>query len=59
MARRYIEGARTKKGERLFHSNRDGDPRNRQTVYREHKGAFGGSSKVNAKYDPSKRRFTK
>ena len=58
MARKYISGARTRKGERVFYSDRDGDSPNRQTVYREHKGAFGGSSKVKGtKYDPKKNRF--
>lgn len=59
MARQYIPGARTNKGERLFTSDSDGDRRNSQTVYREHKGVFGGSSKVDTKYDPDKKKFKK
>ena len=58
MARSFIPGARTSKGERLFWSDRDGDSRNRQTVYREHKGG-GGSSQVKTSYDPDKGRFKK
>ena len=61
MARHYT-GDRTRKGERLFWSDRDGDSHNRQTVYREHKGGFlgGGSSRVDGvKYDPDKGRFKK
>jgi hypothetical protein len=30
-----------------------------QTVYREHKGIFGGSSKVDTRYDPETGRFKK
>ena len=58
MARHFIKGSRTSKGERLFHSDSDGDAKNRQTVYREHKGG-GGSSRVSGRYDPSKGRFKK
>lgn len=56
MARNYITGSRTRKEERLFWSDHDGDSHNRQTVYREHKGG-GGSSQVKTKYDPDKGKF--
>ena len=56
MARHFIKGSRTRKGERLFWSDRDGDSHKRQTVYREHKGG-GGSSKASGRYDPDKGRF--
>jgi hypothetical protein len=48
-------------GERLFYSTTDGDsnPDRRQTVYREHKGLLGGSTKVKATYDPSNEKFNK
>ncbi len=58
MARHFIKGSRTRKGERLFWSDRDGDSHSRQTVYREYKGG-GGSSRVDARYDPDKKRFKK
>jgi len=58
MARQFISGARTRRGERLFTSDSDGDrgSRSAQKVYREHKGG-GGSSKVKSTYDPDKGRF--
>ncbi len=63
MARHFIKGARTKKGEKLFWSDNDGDPKNNQTVYRKHNSffsdIFGDSSKVKSKYDPEKGRFKK
>jgi hypothetical protein len=66
MARHYIKDEKGKdlrnsKGERLFWSDSDGDsnPKHNQTVYRKHKGLFGGSSKINSKYDPSKGKFKK
>lgn len=49
----------TTKGERLFWSDKDGDRKDNQTVYREHKGIFGGSSKVDTKYDPVEGKFKK
>ena len=60
MARHFISGARTRRGERLFTSDADGDRgrRSTQKVYCEHKGG-GGSSRVKAKYDPDKGRFKK
>lgn len=58
VARHFIKGSRTRKGERLFYSDSDGDAKNRQTVYREHKGGS-GSSKVSGRYDPMKGRFKK
>ena len=58
MARHSIPGRRTGKGERLFYSDRDGDQKDRQTVYREHKGR-GGSTKVDGvKYNPKKDKFS-
>jgi len=54
MARHYISGSRTKTGERLFYSDRDGDSKNSQTVYRK---TSGGSHKVKSRYNPSKRKF--
>ncbi|HED00481.1 MAG TPA: hypothetical protein ENN18_08865 [Proteobacteria bacterium] len=66
MARHYItdgkgKDVRTSDGERLFWSDRDGDsnPKHNQTVYREHKGLFGGSSKVDSRYAPSSGKFKK
>ncbi len=65
MSRQYIKDGkgnpvRTSNGERLFWSDKDGDSdRSRQTVYREHKGFFGGSSKVSTRYDPTTGKFTK
>jgi len=66
MARHFIKDGKgsfimTTKGERLFWSDSDGDsdPDNSQTVYREHKGFFGGSSKVDGKYDRKKNIFRK
>jgi len=54
MARHYIPDARTKKGERLFWSDSDGDSNRNQTVYRK---TSGGAHKIKSKYDPSKGRF--
>ena len=65
MARHYIKDnkgkdARNSRGERLFWSDSDGDwDKNRQTVYREHKGFWGGSTKIDSRYDPSKGKFKK
>jgi hypothetical protein len=65
MARRFIKDSRGKdvrnsKGQRLFWSDNDGDwNRNRQTVYREHSGFFGGSSKIKSRYNPSRGKFKK
>lgn len=66
MARHFIKDGkgndvRTSRGERLFWSDKDGDsdPKRNQTVYREHKGFFGGSSQVRSKYDPSTGKFKK
>lgn len=64
MARHFIKDedgkdVRNGKGERLFWSDRDGDRKNDQTVYREHRGVFGGNSKVDARYDPTKGKFKK
>jgi len=58
MARKFIDGARTSKGERLFTSNADGDrgSKSTQKVYKEHKGG-GGSSRVKSTYDPKSGRF--
>ena len=58
MARNHIKGASTRKGERLFTSDSDGDrgSRSTQKVYREHKGG-GGSSRVKSTYDPKKGKF--
>jgi hypothetical protein len=64
MGRHYIKdksgkNVRTSTGERLFWSDRDGDsnPKRNQTVYRESKSIFGGSTKIKSKYDPSKGKF--
>lgn len=58
MARHYIPGKRTRKGERLFYSDADDWSPDRQTVYKETKS--GGSKKVDrVKYDPTKKRFKK
>lgn len=64
MARHYIIGpdgniAKTKKGEKLFWSDGDGYERDRETVYKEHNSIFGGSTKVDIKYDPEKGKFKK
>lgn len=66
MARHFIKDdkgkdAKTSKGERLFWSDSDWDfdPKHNQTVYRKHKSIFGGDSKVDSKYDPSKGKFKK
>jgi hypothetical protein len=66
MTKHYIKDdkgkdAKNSKGERLFWSDKDGDsnPKQNQTVYREHKGILGGSSKVDSKYDPSSGKFKK
>ena len=58
MARHFIPGVRTPKGERKFTSDADGDrdSRSTQKVYREHKGG-GGSNRVDTKYDPVKGKF--
>jgi len=50
---------RTNNGERVFWSDSDGDfNRNSQTVYTEHSGIFGGSSKIDGvSYDPSHNKF--
>ncbi|MBI2426259.1 MAG: hypothetical protein HYV34_00245 [Candidatus Kerfeldbacteria bacterium] len=59
MARQYILGdgkvATDHRGHRLFTSDRDGDPKGRQTVYAE---TAGGSKKVEGlKFDPKTGRF--
>lgn len=66
MARHYIKDEngkdrRNSSGERLFWSDMDGDsdPKHSQTVYREHKGVFGGNSKVKSRFDPSTGKFKK
>jgi len=66
MARHYIKddkgkNRRNSKGERLFWSDSDGDwnPKTSQTIYREHKGLFGGNSKVKSRFNPSTGKFRK
>ena len=64
MTRHFIKDSngkdvKTSNGERLFWSDLDGDRKDDQTVYREHRGIFGGSSKVDVRYDPEKGRFKK
>lgn len=59
MARHFIKGAKTKKGEKLFWSDRDGDRPNDQTVYRKHNSIFGGNSRVKSRYNPSTGKFKK
>lgn len=63
MARHFIKGAKTRTGEKLFWSDRDGDRPNDQTVYRKHNSIggeiFGDCTKVKSRYDPSKGKFKK
>ena len=64
MGRHFIKENRggyvkTDNGDRLFWTDRDGDRKYNQTVYREHKGFFGGSSKVDVRYDPTIGEFKK
>jgi len=64
MARRFIKDQNGKnvtnsKGEKLFYSDSDGDRKNDQTVYRQHNSFWGGSSKVDKKYDPATGKFKK
>ncbi|KAF0247218.1 MAG: hypothetical protein FD167_3383 [bacterium] len=48
-------------GEKLFWLDSDGDrrPDTEQTVYREHNTPFGGNTKINKTYNPSKKEFNK
>jgi hypothetical protein len=48
-------------GERLFYSTEDGDrhPDTEQKVYSEDKSAWGGSTKTDTTYNPSKGEFNK
>lgn len=64
MTKHYIKDsdgniAKTNSGEKLFYSDRDGDPRNNQTVYRHSNSIFGGNTKVDSRYDPDKGKFKK
>jgi len=66
MARNYIKDSngndvKNTNNERLFWSDSDGDskPATSQTVYQEHKGFFGGSSKVDSTYNPTTGKFNK
>lgn len=64
MGRHFIKDkkgndAKNADGERLFWSDNDGDRPSDQTVYREHKGIFGGSSKVDSRYNPQSGKFKK
>jgi hypothetical protein len=66
MARNYIKDGngndvKNSNNERLFWSTSDGDsrPSTSQTVYREHKGILGGSSKVDSTYNPTTSKFNK
>lgn len=64
--RQYVKDSkgndvRTSEGERIFYSKNDGDsdPKHNQTVYREHNSVWGGSTKVESKFDPSTNQFKK
>lgn len=64
MANKYITDSngdyvKTANGEKLFYSDSDGDsrPDTEQTVYREHNTLFGGSTKIDRTYNPSKQKF--
>ena len=64
MGRHFIKDGKgndvkTNNDERMFWSDRDGDQKDNQTVYREHKGIFGGSSRVDTRYDPGTGKFKK
>jgi hypothetical protein len=66
MARHFIKDdkgkdRRNSRDERLFWSDTDGDSdyKHNQTVYQEHKGLFGGNSKVKSRFNPSTGKFRK
>lgn len=64
MTKEYIKDSngdyvKTEDGERLFYLDSDGDrrPDTEQSVYREHNTPFGGNTKIDRTYNPSKKEF--